>query len=203
MREVNSEVNSRGFGLGWESNPTNSFLAKLDKFKERKISLPKSKVVGKGTYKYKYAPLEKILPKIKPVLRECGLSYCSFLEGDHLVTIVSESKGGAISGRLCCVTPINSEWTIGNQNPLQVIGSSITYLRRYHLTVLLDLITEEDSDGGSNATERPDFFKTFKGLVDNKKPLATIKKMFEKNKHLFTEEETTKIFYLIKEYGNK
>lgn len=103
------------------------------------IETPKKTTQGYG---YKYAPLDEVLDKVRPVLNKYGLAL--------IQTPVSNADGCiGVETRLIHES---GEWIEESYmykpaklDP-QVIGSIITYLRRYSVMALLE-IAPEDDDG--------------------------------------------------------
>lgn len=94
-----------------------------------------------GEYKFSYAPLDTIMEKIRPTLKANGLAFLQCLNGEFLTTTLLHSSG---------------EWMESDPMPVKVVepgsqamGSAITYARRYALTALLGLVTEDDDDGNT------------------------------------------------------
>tara|TARA_R110000823_G_C15918977_1_gene498485 strand:+ start:624 stop:1340 length:717 start_codon:yes stop_codon:yes gene_type:complete len=104
---------------------------------------------GDDGHNCKYAKLEHIVHKIRNNMAEAGLSH----RFEHA------TEGGAIS--VCCViTHVSghSEKTSmsapaddsGKKNPIQALGSSVTYLQRYTLCGALGIVIGGiDNDGGT------------------------------------------------------
>lgn len=94
-----------------------------------------------GTYTYGYADLGTILAAVRPVLSEHGLSLTQPLvdngAGPTLRTELRHADGGAI----------RSTVKLKYDGTLQEFGSELTYMRRYSVTSLLGIATEEDDDG--------------------------------------------------------
>ena len=95
-------------------------------------------------FKSKYATLENILDTIKPTLKECGLSFSQFPDGDGLTTILMDESGEYLKATVR-MTPVD--------NKPQSQGSAITYMRRYSLSAVLGIAVEDDDDG--NAASQP------------------------------------------------
>lgn len=91
-------------------------------------------------FKSKYASLGNIIDTIKGPLAECGLSYCQFPDGDEsLTTILMHSDSGEY---------LQATYNIhAKQKDPQGMGSAVTYARRYALSALLGLNTDDDDDG--------------------------------------------------------
>ena len=92
-----------------------------------------------GEYEFSYAPLDSILEKVRPVLQKNGIWFVQFTEGHHLLTRLIHVSG---------------EWMESGQMPLmagssnaQDFGSAITYAKRYSLSAMLGIASEDDDDG--------------------------------------------------------
>lgn len=96
-------------------------------------------VKNKKAYNYMYADLDNIYESIDMSLAKAGLvKFSKVLENGLLKTTVR------------CLTTgeeLDSYYPLQNKTADQDIGKSITYGRRYNITCLLDLTTEEDTDG--------------------------------------------------------
>jgi len=106
-----------------------------------------------GTYAYSYyfAPLEEIIQTIRPFLTEHGLSYThdsAIVAGQVEVTCTLQHVMGA-RHTATFRGPVAES---GGKNPLQGVGSARSYGRRYTLTDVLGLITEDDDDGKAAGT---------------------------------------------------
>ena len=197
-------------------NVSKGLLTKLAAFKEEPIVIPKSK---KG-FGYKYAPLDTILPIVEPLLRKHGLWYFHTTDFDkiswktYLKTVIYELEpedaaipGTVTTGWITSKILIDEEVVLAKMNKFMVLGSALTYFRRYHLVVMLGLITDEDTDAGGGGGGRSvegtakeqDFVVTFKGLIKNgqtQKQIVAFYKTYEKN---FSETQKEEIQKLIKE----
>lgn len=94
-------------------------------------------------YGYKFADLEEITTAIKPLLAKHNLGYAQPLEGTSVKTILFHTESGESIESL---TEIPQGVQLKGQNEFQVLGSAITYLRRYSLSSMLGLVTDEDAD---------------------------------------------------------
>lgn len=94
-------------------------------------------------YGYKFADLGEINDIIKPIMKKHGLGYIQPLDGENIKTIVFHIESGE---SIESVTHIPQGVQLAKMNEFQVLGSAITYLRRYSLSSLLGLITDEDAD---------------------------------------------------------
>ena len=100
-------------------------------------------------YGYKFADLEEINNVIKPLLRKHGLGYTQLLDGTNIKTIIFHTESGE---SLESVAHIPQDVELKGQNQFQVLGSAITYLRRYSLASVLGLVTDEDTDAAGEQT---------------------------------------------------
>jgi len=102
-------------------------------------------VIHKGTqgYGYTYADLPAIFKVINPLLKKHGLGFTQPLDGTSVKTIIYHIKTGEM---LESSVEIPQDVQLKGQNPFQVIGSAITYYRRYALASVLGIITDKDVD---------------------------------------------------------
>lgn len=103
---------------------------------------------GGGEYTYAYAGLDTVMEAIRPLLALHGLAWYT-LPGldDHGQTVlryrlVHAATGDGVEG----VMPLIVETREG-ASAVQAMGSAITYARRYALTSVLNLVTDDDDDG--------------------------------------------------------
>lgn len=101
-------------------------------------AIPKTKEVivqtQKGSYVFKYAPLEDTLKLLRPTLVKHGLGITQGAEGDSIVTAVIHESGEWIAHTM----PL-----MDTSNPQQY-GSQFTYRRRYSLKAALGIETDDD-----------------------------------------------------------
>lgn len=121
-----------------------SNLKKLTKDKEAKVITKKG-----GNYSYKYASLGSILDHVKSELGKNELSVVQVLNKDEgffgLVTMLSHSSGGQIISQYPLPDP--------RQIPPQDFGSQLTYARRYSITSILGLESDDDDDAQRSQKE--------------------------------------------------
>ena len=109
--------------------------------------LPKTKKVmvkthdGKG-YSYSYADLALIIETILPITSKHGLSIIQMPNvannRNTLITRLLHKSGQWIE----CELPLKQQ-----RDGAQALGSSLTYMRRYGISSILCLATDEDDDG--------------------------------------------------------
>lgn len=102
-------------------------------------------------YGYKFADLEEINNVIKPLLQKHGLGYVQPLDGSDIKTIIFHVESGE---SLESVANIPQGVQLKGQNEFQVMGSAITYLRRYALSSAFGLVTDEDADAAGEQVKR-------------------------------------------------
>jgi hypothetical protein len=113
--------------------------------------LETAKVVTKtgGSYSYNYAGLPSILEVINPLLVKNGLVITQpleILDGERRVkTFLYHIE----SGENLESTMIVPQVTFTGMNDYQALGSGITYIRRYALSSILGIVTDEDNDGAA------------------------------------------------------
>ena len=119
----------------------------------------------------KYVTLDGIVNATEDALNENGLVIIHHqeltLEDTFLVTELIHESGqiiGTETGMNQYIGPVSLNEK-GNMkvNPLQVFGSVITYLKRYHISELLNVAVDEDIDGNDTADK-----KQSKGTAETK-----------------------------------
>lgn len=129
------------------SDQVNELFAALSKFQGELENAPKDKS-GHG---YKYADLAMCINTSKPVLAANGLAVSQMLgmneDGKQtLITILTHSSGQYMSSEFVMVDA-NLMGGAG-KNPAQVLGSAITYQRRYAYAAIIGLAQEDDDAHG-------------------------------------------------------
>lgn len=94
-------------------------------------------------YNYKFADLGEINDIIKPLLAKHGLGYAQPLQGTGVTTVLFHVDSGE---SITSTVEVPQGVKLNGMNDFQVLGSAITYLRRYSLSSMLGLITDEDAD---------------------------------------------------------
>ena len=127
-------------------------------------------VIHKATqgYGYSYADLPKVFEVINPLLKKHGLGFTQLVGNGDIKTVVFHIQSGEL---IETVTNIPQGVQLKGMNEFQVLGSAITYIRRYALSSMLGLVTDKDTDAATPKEEK-----------EVKKPeltAATFKKMIE------------------------
>jgi len=103
-------------------------------------------------YGYQYTDLPKIFTEINPILKKHGLGFTQLVTSHRdnegrpypiLQTQLFHVESGEF---IVSDTPIPENVTLKGMNQFQVLGSAITYLRRYALSSILGLVTDTDND---------------------------------------------------------
>lgn len=102
-------------------------------------------VIHKATkgYGYSYSDLPTIFAVINPLLKKHDLGFTQLIEGNTIKTILFhiETEQNFISE-----TAIPQDVSLKGMNQFQVLGSAVTYLRRYALSSMLGIVTDKDTD---------------------------------------------------------
>ena len=91
-----------------------------------------------GSYEFSYATLDSILSHARPILAKHGLAISQAVDGETVVSRLMHSSGEWLES----ATPLFVE----GSGP-QAFGSAVTYARRYGMSGLLGITSEEDDDG--------------------------------------------------------
>lgn len=92
---------------------------------------------------YKFADLPTILGIINPLLRKYNLALTQPLSSNSVKTILFHTETGeTIESEIDIPRGIQ----LKGQNDFQVLGSAITYLRRYSISSLLNIVVDNDTD---------------------------------------------------------
>lgn len=137
------------------SAETKELFTALAKFQKTVADPKKDKVVNYGKTKFTYADLDSVLKAVRPLLAEQGLSFTQ-------VPVVQEGKVGVTtilmheSGQYIQTDPFLIP---AKQQDAQGYGSCITYAKRYSLSALLGVSSDEDDDGnyGSGTDKKPEY----------------------------------------------
>lgn len=111
-------------------------------------------VIHKGTqgYGYSYANLSTIFEVINPLLKKHGLGFTQLVGNNEIKTIIFDIVSGEC---LETTTNIPDNVDLKGMNKFQVLGSAITYIRRYALSSALGLITDKDTDASGEQVKAP------------------------------------------------
>ena len=112
-------------------------------------------IIYKSTqgYGYKYADMSQIISTIQPLLTKNDLCISYDIENTTENNIVVTCNLIHKTGAFFKNTLQEKVFLMKGQNELQCKGSVITYLRRYTLSALLNLVTDVDLDGADSKEE--------------------------------------------------
>lgn len=110
-------------------------------------------VIHKGTtgYGYSYADLPAIFEIINPLLKKHGLGFTQMVNGTAIKTIIFHIESGET---IESTTDIPQNVQLSKMNEFQVLGSAITYIRRYALSSILGLVTDKDTDAAGEQVKK-------------------------------------------------
>lgn len=140
------------------SESISNISAALAKF-QSEVKQPK-KDTNNPFFNKKYVPLEGVVSVITEPLAKNGLSYIQSTgtEGENVIvtTLLMHTSGEFIESDPLRLPGHQVQKGGGKDFNPQGIGSAITYGRRYSLTALLGIASEEDDDGNSGSqNEQP------------------------------------------------
>ena len=110
-------------------------------------------IIHKGTsgYGYSYADLPDTIEIINPYLAKNKLGFTQLVGSANVRTIIFHWESGE---SIETITDIPQGVTLKGMNDFQVLGSAITYIRRYALSSALGLVTDSDPDA-NGVKEKP------------------------------------------------
>ena len=172
----------------------------------------------KQAHGYKYATLDKIMEALNPLLFKNKVlvyhqtGYDKEEKKTFLRTIIRDIDVPVDT--IESYTLIDDKITLPGQNAFMVAGSAITYFRRYHVTSMFGLTTEEDSDaGGAKGTaaksgksveaagveKEVDFVAIFQNMIAKGKSKELVQKQLENYRIKMNETQLVGIAKLISE----
>jgi hypothetical protein len=124
--------------------------------KDKKVDVIKE---GRKLYEFYYADLDAVLDATRPALNANGLFLATPYSGSRTEVVrvlISHCDGGTIETLSVLPGPFLNKY---DQPDEQARGSAITYRRRYMVTTLLGIASENDDDGnasmGQQAVPKP------------------------------------------------
>lgn len=123
---------------------------------------------SKKGHNYTYSPIDEVLKLVRPVATKNGVAILqSETQVDGLMimeTMLLHDSGEFISGTVC--SPFEK---LGSMNGYQSAGSGLTYLRRYGLSSILGIASDEDKDAHGETQEVRPEYKTVSKSTDKEK----------------------------------
>ena len=125
-------------------------------------------------YGYQYSDLPAIFKVINPLLKENGLGFYQSVDSSvNEVTVITSIKTVIFhveSGETIeSITAIPQNVSLKGMNDFQVLGSAITYIKRYALSSLLGLVTDKDTDASGEQVVQVDKKETKKDYQNKNK----------------------------------
>lgn len=110
-------------------------------------------VIHKGTagYGYTYADLTAIFDVINPLMKKHGIGFTQYVTDHQLCTVVFHVDSGE---EIKACADIPQDVQLKGMNQFQVLGSAITYMRRYQLSAMLGLVTDKDTDASGEQVKK-------------------------------------------------
>lgn len=106
-----------------------------------------------GRMTYKHATIGGIVTAITPALSKNGLHVSwETQQANNLVTVTCHVSHEGGHRESCTLSGPRDE--SGGKNPIQTVGSSVSYLERYTLVAVLGLATAEQDDADAREDER-------------------------------------------------
>ena len=149
-------------------------------------------VIHKATkgYGYSYSDLPTIFGVINPLLKKYNLGFTQLLNGKTIETILFHVETGET---IKSITDIPQDVKLAKMNDFQVLGSAVTYLKRYSLSSILGIVTDLDNDAAGEQLPK----KVSVGLNNYGKEKKTISNnRFEKGVEKVANDEITKETFL-------
>jgi hypothetical protein len=133
-------------------------------------------------YGYKYADWPAILEVINPLLKKHNLGFSQLVGSYELTTILFHIETGQT---LESTMDIPQGVILKGMNEFQVLGSAITYCKRYQLSAILGLVSETDTDAageqvkpGKPKINAERFAAALKSINEGKYEVKTLKATF-------------------------
>lgn len=147
----------------WEKNEAKkAYIEAMAAFKSNPPKIIKNKKVSfktnAGITEYKHATLDNVTDTINQALSKHGLTASWTTKQDSggvTVTCIITHIFGHSEQTSLTSAPDNS----GSKNPIQAVGSAVSYLQRYTLLSLVGLATEGQDDDGRAAHKKPEIEK--------------------------------------------
>lgn len=144
------EVIERLLGMQerWEATQAKkAFNTAIAAFKANPPEILKTVSVGYGKTSYKHEDLAELLAAVDPALAAHGLWVRFKVDSANnvvtVICVIGHADGYSEEASKLSAAPDTS----GSKNPIQSIGSAVTYLERYTLRAALGLAAAKDDDG--------------------------------------------------------
>ena len=145
LEKVNRELvfHSEHF---WTSQETNLISEAMVKFHALNLSVSKEGTANiTSQVSRKYIRLDDIMNVVRPAMASVDCYVEQHLAGDSVLTRVVHMSGQFIASKFYYQT-----WEGGQVNNLQKFGGGLTYLKRYGICAILNIVADDDNDGNDN-----------------------------------------------------
>jgi hypothetical protein len=105
-------------------------------------------------YGYNYTSLDKLLEYVRPILVSYGMAIVQSTTNGEQGSVGVTTRLIHFSGQYIEDTMTAQIGQLAKMNAYQVTGSVITYFRRYAISAMLGIASEEDKDMGTQATQQ-------------------------------------------------
>ncbi|MGA1046741.1 MAG: ERF family protein [Minisyncoccia bacterium] len=126
-------------------------------------------------HNHSYASFDNVVETIDPELNSQGLGYTHTFDGQDIICTLFNAEGETITSKLTL-----PQESLKGMNASQSMGAAITYARRYTLTAILGLVTDDDTDGVVNTPKTKQNTSQGQNMDDNKAWLNVGTPEFEK-----------------------
>lgn len=135
----------------WQTSKVEQLFDAIQKAQFELKNIVKESKADIGSFSYKYAELADVIDHIKEVFKKYNLSFVQHVHGNNqneykIYTQIQHKDGQFMASSMPVV--YSNGLNHGKMNPIQALGSAITYSRRYSLMSLVG-IAGEDDDGRS------------------------------------------------------
>lgn len=126
----------------WTSTTTANINASMVEFNKLNIAIPKNgKININSQTQRSYIKLDDIMNAVRPALASVECYIEQHLAGDSVITRIVHVSGEYIASKL------HYQAMDGTANALQKMGGGLSYLRRYAVSSICNIVADEDSDG--------------------------------------------------------
>lgn len=130
----------------WTSLQTDKINQALVMFHKLNLKVEKNGEANiNASVKRRYVKLDDIMNIVRPALANFDCYLDQHLAGDSVITRVVHLSGQFIASKLHYQT-----WEANQVNNLQRLGGGLTYLKRYSVSAILNIVADEDTDGEGN-----------------------------------------------------
>lgn len=123
--------------------------SQLPVIKHTKKIVHKDKGTGELKVISSYTPYEDIDKIIRPIYAPLGFSFSFTSSRNDDNTVTYSGTISHVDGHFKTASMVLPADTTGAKNSIQAIGSTVSYAKRYLVTMLLNLVTEGEDDDGA------------------------------------------------------